>query len=320
MSFKDFTSDFPPALRGDAIGNFDVFKRVHNSFARKMDMLNIDLGMKNKFDERNKKKTQQEQPAPTKRTLAKSKSKNSDRKKGQRKQRRITTPDPSDEEDDDTAFHFIAYVPIDGFVWKLDGLDRQPQRLGAIPDGTDWLDVITPVVQDRIATYAAGQIHFGLLGVVRDPMAEHLRGLGSNIKALRAVEGRLDEVKADWRDDNANSANGVSAEAESDLMRGPDEKLGLTQATIDMAEKPNLLEHRLGTSCMVALTKLREELVSKQPMLRGQVKEEQQSQDDDERRAREARFDYGPLIRTWLEMLAEKEGLMQELIKDVEMR
>ena len=307
-------------MRGDAIGNFDVVKHVHNSFARKMDMLNIDLGMKNKFDERNKKKPQQKQATAAKRTSAKSKLKTPSRKKGQSKRRRTATPEPSDEEDDDTAFHFIAYVPIGGSVWKLDGLDRQPQRLGAIPDDANWLDVVTPVVQDRIATYAAGQIHFGLLGVVRDPMAEHLGMLGSNVKALRAVERRLDEVKADWRDDSTNGANGVAAEAESDVIRGPDEKLGLTQEAIEKAERPNLLEHRLGTSCMVALTKLREELVSKQPMLRGQVREEQQSQDDDERRAREARFDYGPLIRAWLEMLAEKEGLMQDLIKDVQTR
>ena len=32
--FKDFTSDFSPALRGDAIANFDFVKQIHNSFAR----------------------------------------------------------------------------------------------------------------------------------------------------------------------------------------------------------------------------------------------------------------------------------------------
>ncbi len=35
-----------------------------------------------------------------------------------------------DSVDDDAAFHFIAFVPIDGEVWKLDGLDRQPERIG----------------------------------------------------------------------------------------------------------------------------------------------------------------------------------------------
>ena len=30
----------------------------------------------------------------------------------------------------EASFHFIAYVPIQGTVWKLDGLERQPQRVG----------------------------------------------------------------------------------------------------------------------------------------------------------------------------------------------
>lgn len=33
-AFKDFTATFSPALRGDAIGNFDFVKDIHNSFAR----------------------------------------------------------------------------------------------------------------------------------------------------------------------------------------------------------------------------------------------------------------------------------------------
>ena len=32
--FKQFTKDFTPALRGDAINNFQFVKDVHNSFAR----------------------------------------------------------------------------------------------------------------------------------------------------------------------------------------------------------------------------------------------------------------------------------------------
>ena len=32
--------------------------------------------------------------------------------------------------EDESGFHFIAFVPIEGKVWKLDGLERQPQILG----------------------------------------------------------------------------------------------------------------------------------------------------------------------------------------------
>ena len=34
QSFKDFTKDFTPALRGNAIANFAFVKQIHNSFAR----------------------------------------------------------------------------------------------------------------------------------------------------------------------------------------------------------------------------------------------------------------------------------------------
>jgi ubiquitin carboxyl-terminal hydrolase L5 len=31
---------------------------------------------------------------------------------------------------DEAGYHFIAYVPINGSVWRLDGLQRQPVNLG----------------------------------------------------------------------------------------------------------------------------------------------------------------------------------------------
>ena len=37
-------------------------------------------------------------------------------------------------EDDDSAagYHFIAFMPIDGILWKFDGLERQPMSLGEL--------------------------------------------------------------------------------------------------------------------------------------------------------------------------------------------
>ena len=62
---------------------------------RKLDMLNIDLLAKDNATAKSKhKKTQ------------------------------------SREDDAETAFHFIAYMPIANNIWKFDGLERQPQRLG----------------------------------------------------------------------------------------------------------------------------------------------------------------------------------------------
>jgi len=33
-------------------------------------------------------------------------------------------------DDDEPGYHFIAYVPIKGEVWRLDGLRREPVNLG----------------------------------------------------------------------------------------------------------------------------------------------------------------------------------------------
>ena len=125
-----FTAHFTPALRGDAIGNFEFVKEVHNSFARyvkcqqyrtiscfsvanaassqlflgqrtdtqkvgrKMDMLNADLLLKNEATA----------------------------KKGKKR--------TADEDESEGGFHFIAFMPIDDQLWKLDGLERQPMCLG----------------------------------------------------------------------------------------------------------------------------------------------------------------------------------------------
>jgi ubiquitin carboxyl-terminal hydrolase L5 len=36
-------------------------------------------------------------------------------------------------DESEAGFHFIAFVPAKGRVWKFDGLERQPQNLGILP-------------------------------------------------------------------------------------------------------------------------------------------------------------------------------------------
>ncbi|KMQ43772.1 Peptidase C12, ubiquitin carboxyl-terminal hydrolase [Trichophyton rubrum] len=90
-SFREFTKDLSPAMRGYAIGNFEFVKKVHNSFARKMDILNTDMLLKN----------QQKWKARGNQEL----------------------------DESEAGFHFIAFVKAKERVWKFDGLERQPQSL-----------------------------------------------------------------------------------------------------------------------------------------------------------------------------------------------
>lgn len=54
---------------------------------------------------------------------------------------------PSKEED---AYHFIAYVPINGRLYELDGLKEAPIDLGQIPAGVEWTEVVRPVLEKRM--------------------------------------------------------------------------------------------------------------------------------------------------------------------------
>ena len=37
---------------------------------------------------------------------------------------------PRKKTETEDGFHYIAYVPVDGFVWRFDGLLQQPTNIG----------------------------------------------------------------------------------------------------------------------------------------------------------------------------------------------
>ena len=44
---------------------------------------------------------------------------------------------------------------------------------GAIPSDGDWLDLARPVIEQRMARYQAGEIHFNLMAVVQDKLERY---------------------------------------------------------------------------------------------------------------------------------------------------
>jgi ubiquitin carboxyl-terminal hydrolase L5 len=81
-------------MKGLVLANFKHVRKVHNSFARKVEMSDVDLNLAD---------------------IAKRKVRNSN-----------TT---GDEDPQEEIFHFIAYVHVGDALYELDGLRRQPVRL-----------------------------------------------------------------------------------------------------------------------------------------------------------------------------------------------
>ncbi|KAL7899055.1 ubiquitin carboxyl-terminal hydrolase [Trichoderma sp. SZMC 28014] len=72
------------------------------------------------------------------------------------------TGEPSED-----VFHFIAYTPVDGVLYELDGLQPAPISHGPCAAEEFPLKVVD-VLQRRIARYDATEIRFNLLAMCRD--------------------------------------------------------------------------------------------------------------------------------------------------------
>jgi len=143
LEFKEITKDFPAEVKGLAIGNQALIKKVHNSFAR---------------------------------------------------------PEPFSIEKDhslpqEDAFHFIAYVPVNGTVYELDGLKKGPIALCQCTDET-WIKVVKPHIQKRIENYSKSELRFNLMAIIKN----RKESLTEKLEDLRAKKAELEKLSNDTMD------------------------------------------------------------------------------------------------------------------------
>lgn len=113
---------------------------------------------------------------------------------------------------DDDVYHFIAYVPVNGKVYELDGLKPGPVLLGDVPDasnGESWLQVACPVIQQRIEKYSASEIRFNLLALIRNRIQLHQDNIAELLEQEQtpSVVAELERLQAEIANEEAKRRN-----------------------------------------------------------------------------------------------------------------
>jgi ubiquitin carboxyl-terminal hydrolase L5 len=98
--------------------------------------------------------------------------------------------------EDDDVYHFIAYTPINGVLYELDGLQPAPIAHGA-STFEEFPEKVIPVLQRRIGRYPANEIRFNLLAMVRD-LRVRAREIGD-----REMLTREERKRNEWQFENA---------------------------------------------------------------------------------------------------------------------
>lgn len=90
------------------------------------------------------------------------------------------------------VFHFVAYVPKDGTVYELDGLQSGPIAVGKVEgddgDETKWLSIARDAIQERMTGDA---IKFNLMAVIEDKRV----GLKKKIEVDPTNEGLVHQLQ-----------------------------------------------------------------------------------------------------------------------------
>mgnify|MGYP005988936567 CR=1 FL=1 len=289
-SFKSNTQDLTPVLRGYELGRNEFIRNIHNSFARRMDILESDLCLEN-VAARWKAPPKKGKKAAPKRKPAKKP------KKPKKPTRQASY-----------AFHFTAYVSVGDAVYELDGLKNQPVKVGDIDDGEDFTSVVGPYIEARMLQYHEDQIVFNLLALCKSPLSTFADTITDSLASIAS----LDEV-APFKD-----ADFVGMVLEEDKMALTETELaefGLTQAQVNqhVISEEREFEIETRTASAASAFQFRTELVNGARAAMGEYRAEVISSEDDVRRVENRKQDYGLAIHTWVSKLAEK-GVLEDLI------
>lgn len=308
--FKEDTTDLSSMERAHCLNEHEQIRQVHNSVAcaTKMDTWIADRNFatkhKNQVQIRKKQIRDEERAAEKKAREAATPLRGSLKPKRTPKSKKYddeASPEPDVDYEDDNAYHYVAYVPVQGSIWKLDGMSKYPTNLCEYSHIDSWLFDVAPFIQARMQEHERGN-NFNLMALVKDPATIALDGLAENVRRLHAIEAKLDRIGSDWRS--------YTQELSCEVVAGVSVPHNLTQELIDAAKEADL--SKVGDS-MEKLLEMRSEAIKDQAQHRECIEVQNVKRETEELNTKKARLDLNPTIHKILLGL-EENGVAAELL------
>lgn len=141
--------------------------------------------------------------------------------------------------EDDDVFHFVAYVPHNGKVYEIDGLQEGPIFLGEFDKSKNesWTDVATPVIQERMAKAQTqgSDIKFNLLAIVKERQAVLMAEIEADTARIERINTKIGG--------GAGGDDPVTPEEQGKLEEKKDEieeKLEMAQAMLETEKEKRI--------------------------------------------------------------------------------
>ncbi|KAI1498430.1 cysteine proteinase [Biscogniauxia marginata] len=325
QEFKESTKSLPPPHRGHALDTNDFIRAIHNSVARRSDLVSEDLLLDNKFEAAEKKR---------KMGLLKKKPQNlraASRKKA----------------DIDTSYHYIAYVPVDGQVWELDGFEAKPLCLGPHPDAS-WLGLASQAIQTRMMRDDSEFLSFNLLAICQSPLTTLSRRLATSLLCSHVLDALYAgspswTVTPPFKAFPPDRLSKLDLKRESVLFDLPSLPPNPTKFTTNNNDNDNVNDGNSDSYSdiarergrgreppadftawisapdfdLVAARRLAADLRAEQESLEAQFAAEAAGSDESLDMVRGRQRDYTPAVHEWVRILAEK-GVLRELIMEAD--
>lgn len=284
--FRERTRSLSTSLRGHSISSNAFIRTIHNSFTRRMDHLNADLCLENEVED-----------------AAKNSASSSKARKRSNRRRQSTL---------EYGYHFIAYVPFDGHVWELDGLQSCPLKLGPVVDA-DWTAIAKPQIEARMFQYQGSQLSFNLLAVCGSSLLRHGQTIATMVAAMQVMQMHFKDGH------NPMFNNLVSSDEHLLDMTKPTQltEFNLTLSDIQNAELPAELKLVISRPSWLVEEDACDVFREIQSQLKAAINEyriELSNIREDEGRVRSRKRDYGGALHCWVKKLAHR-GVLEDIIK-----